>query len=44
MADVVLSVDIHEPQWLAEELGVENQIHLTHGDILIEKETSWKQL
>ena len=38
MADVVLSVDIHEPQWLAEELGVEHQVHLTHGDILIEKD------
>ena len=38
MADVVLSVDIHEPQWLAEGLGVANQVHLTHGDILIEKD------
>jgi ERCC4-type nuclease len=37
MVDVVLSVDIHEPQWLAEGLGVENQVHLTHGDILIER-------
>ena len=37
MVDVVMSVDIHEPKWLAERLGVEKQVHLSNGDILIEK-------
>ena len=38
MADLTLSLDIHEPKWLADQLGVEERVYLEHGDILIEKE------
>ena len=37
MSDLTLSVDIHEPQWLADRLGVKDKVHIGYCDILIEK-------
>lgn len=38
VSELSFTVDIHEPKWLAQRLGVKEQVHIGYCDILIEKD------